>query len=87
MPAKGSKNAELYKRVNKDINEVIGENKTVRSQLKASENYDKNVDNIRLRVPKGWNDKMKAYVKASDKYNSVNSMICELIRKEINIEE
>ena len=37
MPAKGSKNAELYKRVNKDINEVIGENKTVRSQLKASE--------------------------------------------------
>ena len=50
-------------------------------------NYDKNVDNIRLRVPKGWNDKMKAYVKASDKYNSVNSMICELIRKEINIED
>lgn len=59
------------------------------SQLKASKKYDKeNVDNIRVRVPKGWGQKMKDYVESSNKYNSVNSMICDLIKKEIpNIEE
>lgn len=77
MPAKGSKNMELY-----------GDNKTIRSQLKAAENYDKNnVDSIRLRVPKGWKDQIQAYVKESEKYNSVNAMICDLIRQEVNIKE
>lgn len=57
------------------------------SKLEANKNYDKNnVDNIRLRVPKGWNDLMKEYVNNSDKYTSVNSMICDLIRKELGIE-
>ena len=88
MPARGSKNMELYERVSKETNEIIGTNKTVRSQLKASENYDKNnVDNVRLRVPKGWKEQMQAYVESSDKYNSVNAMLCELIRKELKIEE
>ena len=88
MPARGSKNMEFYERVSKETNEIIGTNKTVRSQLKASENYDKNnVDNVRLRVPKGWKEQMQAYVESSDKYNSVNAMLCELIRKELNIEE
>ena len=56
--------------------------------------YDKNnVDNIRLRVPKGWNDRMKQHVaeqKLTDgtpKYNSVNDMLVQLIRKEIGIDE
>lgn len=58
------------------------------SKIKASENYDKNnVDNVRLRVPKGWKEQMQAYVESSDKYSSVNAMLCELIRKELNIEE
>ena len=58
------------------------------SKIKASENYDKNnVDNVRLRVPKGWKEQMQAQVESSDKYNSVNAMLCELIRKELNIEE
>lgn len=58
------------------------------SKIKASENYDKNnVDNVRLRVPKGWKEQMQAYVESSDEYNSVNAMLCELIRKELNIEE
>lgn len=58
------------------------------SKIKASENYDKNnVDNVRLRVPKGWKEQMQAHVESSDKYNSVNAMLCELIRKELNIEE
>lgn len=58
------------------------------SKIKASENYDKNnVDNVRLRVPKGWKEQMQAYVESSDKYNSVNAMLCELIRKELNIKE
>lgn len=88
MPVKGQKNMELYKRISKETNEVIGINKTVKSQLNASEKYDKeNVDNIRLRVPKGWKEIIQNYVKESDKYSSVNSMICELIKKEIGIQD
>ncbi len=41
------------------------------------------VESIRLRVPKGWNQKMKDYVSSSDKYKSVNNMLQELIKKEI----
>ena len=59
-----------------------------KSKIKASENYDKNnVDNIRLRVPKGWKEQMQSYVESSGKYNSVNAMLCELIRREVNIEQ
>ena len=58
------------------------------SKIKASENYDKNnVDNIRVRVPKGWKEQMQEYVSGSDKYNSVNGMICDLIQKEVGIED
>ena len=85
MPAKGQYNMDLYKK--KEI-VVEGTNKTVRSQLKASENYDKNnVDNVRVRVPKGWKEQMQEYVKATDKYSSVNDMICQLIKKEVGIED
>lgn len=84
MPKKGQKNMELYE---KKIVEVEGTNKTVRSQLNASEKYDKeNVDNIRLRVPKGWSDVLKGYVKSSGKYSSVNAMLNELIKKEMQSE-
>ena len=85
MPAKGQYNMDLYKK--KEI-VVEGTNKTVRSQLKASENYDRNnVDNVRVRVPKGWKEQMQEYVKATDKYSSVNDMICKLIKKEVGIED
>lgn len=85
MPAKGQYNMDLYKK--KEI-VVEGINKTVRSQLKASENYDRNnVDNVRVRVPKGWKEQMQEYVKATDKYSSVNDMICQLIKKEVGIED
>jgi hypothetical protein len=84
MPAKGQKNMELYK---KKANDVVGTNKTVRSQLNASKKYDKeNVDNIRLRVPKGWNEVLKGYVKTSGKYSSVNAMLNELIKKKMQAE-
>ena len=76
---------DLYKK--KEI-VVEGTNKTVRSQLKASENYDRNnVDNVRVRVPKGWKEQMQEYVKTTDKYSSVNDMICQLIKKEVGIED
>ena len=85
MPAKGQYNMDLYKK--KEI-VIEGTNKTVRSQLKASENYDRNnVDNVRVRVPKGWKEQMQEYVKATDKYSSVNDMICQLIKKEVGIED
>ena len=55
-----------------------------KSQKIYSKNYDKNeVDQVRVRVPKGWNDKMKEYVNGSDKYKSVNDMINKLIAAEI----
>ena len=64
------------------------ENGLYKSKIKASENYDKNnVDNIRLRVPKGWKEQIQAYVESSDKYNSVNAMLCDLIKNEIGREE
>ena len=62
--------------------------RTYDSKIRASEKYDKNnVDNIRVRVPKGWKEQMQEYVKATDKYSSVNDMICQLIKKEVGIEE
>jgi hypothetical protein len=73
---------DLYEK--KQIKVEEGINKTVRSQLRASEKYDKqNVDSIRLRVPKGWNDVLKEYVRTNDKYSSVNSFLNELIKKEL----
>lgn len=62
--------------------------KTYISQRKASTKYDnENVDSIRLRVPKGWRDIIKDYVERSEKYNSVNNMICTLIKNEIGIDK
>lgn len=59
-----------------------------KSKIKASKQYDKNnVDNIRVRVPKGWKEQMKEHVSSTNKYNSVNSMICDLIQKEIGIKD
>ena len=59
-----------------------------KSRIEASKQYDKNnVDNIRVRVPKGWKEQMQDYVSSTDKYNSVNNMICELIQKEIGIKD
>lgn len=55
-----------------------------KSKIKASTVYDKeNVDNIRVRVPKGWKEQMQSYIKTSKKYDSVNGMICDLIKQEI----
>ena len=56
-----------------------------KSKIKANLAYDRNsVDNIRLRVPKGWKEQMQKYVQNNNNYNSVNDMICKLIRKEID---
>jgi hypothetical protein len=59
-----------------------------KSQYAQSAKYDSNnVDNIRLRVPKGWGQLMKDYVASNDKYSSVNAMIVELIKKECSIDD
>ena len=85
MPAKGSKNMKLYE---KKTPVVEGVNKTVRSQLRASEKYDKeNIDNIRVRVPKGWKEQIQKYVAITPEYKSVNDLICKLLQKEVGIEE
>lgn len=59
-----------------------------KSKIEASKQYDKNnVDSIRVRVPKGWKEQIQKYVSGTDKYNSVNSMICDLIQKEVGIKD
>lgn len=65
------------------------DNELYLSKIEASKKYDSNnVDNVRVRVPKGWNQLMKDYVENNkDKYNSVNAMLIDLIRKELGIEE
>ena len=81
MPKKADDNLKISSRTGKELS-------TYDSKIHASEKYDKeNVDNIRVRVPKGWKDQMQKYVSGSDKYNSVNGMICDLIKKEVGIED
>lgn len=76
---------EMPKKANDSLK---NENGLYKSKIEWSKKYDENnVDNIRLRVPKGWKEQIQNYVKSSDKYNSVNSMICELIKNEVGIEE
>lgn len=83
MPAKGSKDMSKYEPKKPQERK---ENKTIRSQLNASAAYDANVDNIRLRLPKGYKEKMQEYVQNHpDKYNSVNAMIRILIENEIGL--
>lgn len=66
---------------------------TYLSQLEASERYDKTVDHIRLRLPKGWKERLQEYVNntvdengdlkySSKGRGSVNKMIQDLIMKE-----
>lgn len=70
--------------------------KTYKTQLKSAAKYtgegavdksQRKVESIRLRVPNGWGQVIKDYVASSGKYKSVNSMICELIRNEIGIND
>ena len=79
---KGEKNTELYKKkqIKIDDNEL---NKTVRSRLNASKKYDKSVDIIKLRVPKGYKEKIQTYVK-SHNYNSINAFLVDLIEKKLD---
>lgn len=58
------------------------------SKIEASKKYDHDmVDNIRVRVPKGWREQMQDYVASSEKYSSVNAMICDLVAREVGIEQ
>lgn len=71
---KGSKNPELY-----DDDGVL------KSVKRAKKKYEKEtVWNVRVRVPLGWKEQIEAYVEQSQ-YDSINKMICDLIRKEVNL--
>ena len=77
MPKKADDSLKISSNTGKEL-------RTYDSKIRASEKYDQNnVDNIRVRVPKGWKEQMQDYVKSSNKYSSVNNMISELIKKEI----
>lgn len=69
---KGSRNPELY------------ENGVLKSIKRAKKKYDtETVWNVRVRVPLEWKEQIEAYVEQSQ-YDSINKMICDLIRKEVN---
>ena len=77
MPKKADDSLKISSKTGKELS-------TYDSKIRASEKYDQNnVDNIRVRVPKGWKEQMQDYVKSSNKYSLVNNMISELIKKEI----
>lgn len=53
-----------------------------KAQQKAVSKYMKaNYDEIKLRVPKGERDRIKAYAEAHGEF--VNSFICRIIREEM----
>ena len=64
--------------------------KTSEAQLRAIKKYEDaqkdKIDNIRIRTPKGWKDMLTDYVKQHPEYNSVNALLCDLIREKLNIE-
>jgi hypothetical protein len=62
---------------------TVKEYKSYKSQREFTRGYLKEFDSKAVRFPKGWLAKMDEYVKSKDKYNSVNDMICQLVRKEI----
>lgn len=70
--------------------ETKKQTKTSEAQLRAIKKYDEaqkeKIDNIRVRVPKGWKDLLQNYVKDHPEHNSVNALLCDLIAKELNIE-
>lgn len=84
----------MPRKINNDLKTESG---IYKSKIRANINYtgegagaDKDnakVESVRLRVPKGWSQLMKDYVQSSDKYKSVNNMICSLIRNEIGISD
>ena len=60
-----------------------------KSQIEASIKYEKEkTDNIRVRVPKGWKEQIERYInKNNDKYSSINAMVCDLIQREVGIDD
>ena len=70
------------------ISSITGEQlKTYDSKLRANARYDQTMDSLKVRVPKGWKEQMLEYISQSDQYSSINGLICDLIRKEVGIEE
>lgn len=55
---------------------------TTKAQLNASKKYISSLDEIKIRIPKGEKDKIKAY--AESKGMSLNSFIRSLIENEMN---
>jgi len=70
------------------LKSASGVYKSTQEAIKRNdEKLKEKVDNIRIRVPKGWGDKMKEYVQNHPNYSSVNALVCDLIRKELNIDD
>lgn len=84
MPARGTKNKELYiRKKHKNDND---ENITVRSKIDSAARYNKDLDQIAFRVPGGYKQKLKDWVAESDKYESITDLFCQLLEKETGMD-
>lgn len=64
-------------------NKIIKTTKTINSQRKAAKEYENKLEQLTVRLPQGSRQKLNDYVAESNKYNSVNAMIKDLLEKEI----
>lgn len=62
---------------------IVRRTKAINSHRKAAEKYEKKFEQLTVRLPQGSREILNDYVAKSDKYSSVNTMIKDLIEKEI----
>lgn len=58
---------------------------TTNAQRRASKKYENKIEQLTVRLPQGSREAIKDYVAKSKKYDSVNSMIKDLLEKEMKI--
>ena len=56
-----------------------------KSRVTASQNYEKKIKQITVRISAESKDKLDAYISNSKEYGSVNSMILDLLEKKTGI--
>ncbi len=64
-------------------NKIVKATKTLNSQRRAIQNYEKKVEQLTVRLPQGSREKLNSYIANNSKYQSVNAMIKDLIENEI----
>ena len=66
-------------------NKIVKATKTANAQRRASKEYENKIEQLTVRLPQGSREAIKDYVAKSKTYDSVNSMIKDLLEKEMKI--